>query len=288
MIKSTEILGIINLYVTDIVDFVFCPTGRLLWLKKKTDAPRKQTWAMLRGTNEHEVRRLLTEHIKFEYQLCRDTTKLASIDYKSCINSAIEDGLNLGRSVSPKFFLGLSEMRPELSYRLEIEEELRLNRAVDMAIKGDPINKIVETLLPLLQEVGVGSAELGVTGRIDQLYKIGDTLTPYDFKTHTDRFDTFIWMEAFREQLILYAILVEKQYRGAKVDNAIIEFTDDLTSHKFKITKNDKKNAIKHISQAREVLESNKVPPKLSGSDSIKCSKCYYRDHCFSFEKEDK
>ena len=112
-----------KLYVTDITDFVFCPTGRLLWLKKKTDAPRKQTWAMLRGTNEHEVRRLLTEHIKFEYQLCRDTTKLASIDYKSCINSAIEDGLKSGRSVSPKFFLGLSEMRPELSYRLEIEEE---------------------------------------------------------------------------------------------------------------------------------------------------------------------
>ena len=136
--------------------------------------------------------------------------------------------------------------------------------------------------------MGVGSAELGVTGRIDQLYKMGDTLIPVDFKTHTDRFTSFIWMESFREQLILYAILVEKQYRGAKVDNAIIEFTDDLTSHKFKITKNDKKNAIKHISQAREGLESNKVPPKLSGSDSIKCSKCYFRDHCFSFEKEDK
>ena len=277
-----------NLYVTDIVDFVFCKTGRLLWLKKKTDAPRKQTWAMLRGTNEHEVRRLLAEHIKFEYQLCRDTSKLASIDYKSCINAAIEDGLNLGRSVNPKFFLGLSEMRPELSYRLEIEEELRLARAVKMAIKGDPINKIVETLLPLLQEVGVGSAELGVTGRIDQLYKMGDTLIPADFKTHTDRFDTFIWTEAFREQLILYAILLEKQYRGAKADTAIIEFTNDLTLQKFKITKNDKKNAIKHISQAREVLESNKVPPKLSGPDSIKCSKCYFRDHCFSFEKEDK
>ena len=137
-------------------------------------------------------------------------------------------------------------------------------------------------------KVGVGSAELGVTGRIDQLYKMGDTLIPVDFKTHTDRFDTFIWKEAFREQLILYAILIEKQYRGAKANTAIIEFTDDLTSHKFKITKNDKKNAIKHISQAREVLESNKVPPKLSGSDSIKCSKCYFRDHCFSFEKEDK
>ena len=179
-------------------------------------------------------------------------------------------------------------MRPELSYRLEIEEKLRLDMAVKMANKGDPINKIIETLLPLLQEVGVGSAELGITGRIDQLYKMGDSLIPVDFKTHTDRFDTLIWMESFREQLILYAILVEKQFRGAKSDTAIIEFTDDLTLHKFKITKNDKKNAIKHIQEAREVLESNKVPPKLSGPDSIKCTKCHYRDNCFSFEKEDK
>ena len=141
-----------------------------------------------------------------------------------------------------------------------------------MAKKGDSISKIVETLFPWQQELGVGSAELGVSGRMDQLYRMGDALVPVDFKTHTDRFDTFIWKEAFREQLILYAILIEKQYRGAKADTAIFEFTDDLTSHKFKITKNDKKNAIKHISQAREGLDSNKVPPKLSGPDSIKCS----------------
>ena len=254
-----------KLYVTDIVDFVFCPTGRLLWLKKKTDAPRKQTWAMLRGTNEHEVRRLLTEHIKFEYQLCRDTTKLASIDYKSCINAAIEDGLNLGRSVSPKFFLGLSEMRPELSYRLEIEEELRLNRAVDMAIKGDPINKIVETLLPWQQELGVGSAELGVTGRIDQLYKMGDTLIPADFKTHTDRFDTFIWKDAFREQLILYAILIEKQYRGAKANTAIIEFTDDLTSHKFKIQKTTRKTPLNTLARHERCWRATKCLQSFQG-----------------------
>ena len=260
-----------KLYVTDIAHLVYCRTGRWLWLQKNTDAPREETWRMLRGTNEHEVRRLLTEAMKFEYQLCRDTSKLASIDYKSCINAAIEDGLNLGRSVSPKFFLGLSEMRPELSYRLEIEEDLRLDRAIKMAIKGDPINKIVETLLPWQQELGVGSAELGVTGRIDQLYKMGDTLIPADFKTHTDRFDTFIWTEAFREQLILYAILLEKQYRGAKVDTAIIEFTNDLTLQKFRITKNDKKDAIKHIKQARAVLKMDKVPPKLSGLDAIKC-----------------
>ena len=94
-----------KLYVTDITDSVFC--SRLLYLKKKTDAPRKETWAMLRGTNEHEVRRLLAESMKFEYKLCKDTSKLAAIDYKSCINGAIENGLNLGRSVSPKIFLGL-------------------------------------------------------------------------------------------------------------------------------------------------------------------------------------
>ena len=275
-----------KLNVTDVVDYVFCKTGRLLWLKKNTDLPIKLTWEMERGTNEHEVRRLLAEAIKFEYQLCKDATKLADIDYMACINGAIDDGLKLGRSVSPKFFLGLTEMRPELSYRLEREEKARLDKAIKMAKKGNPISKIVETLLPWQQELGVGSPELGIRGRIDQLYRIDDVLVPVDFKTYTDRFSSFIRMDAFREQLILYAILLEKQYRGTKSDTAIIEFTEDFTSHKFNITKNDKKNAIKHIKQARDVLEKHQVPPKLSGLDAIKCSKCYFKDHCFSFEKE--
>ena len=134
-----------KLYVTDIAHLVYCRTGRWLWLQKNTDAPREETWRMLRGTNEHEVRRLLTEAMKFEYQLCKDTAKLTAIDYKACINGAIDDGLNLGRSVSPRFFLGLSELRPELAYRLEIEELSRLLQATDMAKKGDSISKIIET-----------------------------------------------------------------------------------------------------------------------------------------------
>ena len=277
-----------KLYVTDIAHLVYCRTGRWLWLQKNTDAPREETWRMLRGTNEHEVRRLLTEAMKFEYQLCKDTTKLTAIDYKACINGAIDDGLNLGRSVSPRFFLGLSEFRPELAYRLEIEELSRLLQATDMAKKGDSISKIVETLFPWQQELGVGSTELGITGRVDQVYRTDNVLVPVDFKTHTERFDSFLWKDAFREQVILYAILLEKQYRGTKSNTGIIELTDDLTLQKFRITKNDKKDAIKHIKQARAVLKMDKVPPKLSGLDAIKCSKCPYKKYCFSFEKEDK
>ena len=93
-----------KLYVTDITDYVFCP--RLLWLKKKTDSPRKEIWKMLRGTNEHEVRRLLAESMKFEYKFCKDTSKLTAIDYKSCINGAIDGGLKFWPLGKPKIFFG--------------------------------------------------------------------------------------------------------------------------------------------------------------------------------------
>ena len=135
-------------------------------------------------------------------------------------------------------------------------------------------------------EEKITSVELGITGIIDQLFKVGKNLIPLDFKTHTNRFAAFIWNKAHREQLILYSLLSEIDNPGYKANSAILELTEDLTRTKFKITKKDKKDAIDHIKQARSLLKIGQVPPKLSGPDAIKCSKCYLKDHCFSFEEE--
>ena len=55
-----------HLAVTQVVDYVYCP--RLLWLKMWTRFPRVESFGLLRGTNEHEVRRLLADSLKLEYQ----------------------------------------------------------------------------------------------------------------------------------------------------------------------------------------------------------------------------
>jgi len=276
-----------TLSVTDMVSYRYCPTGRLLWLQKMTKPPFQQNFGMLRGTNEHEVRRLLADSIRSEYQSCENLNMLVNVDYKSCIEGAIDDGLKLGRPVSPKFYLGLVQMRPELHYRLVIEESERLAKATSMLKQGKEMDEIISKLIPWQTETGVGSNELGIRGIIDQLYKNGDKLIPLDFKTHTNKFAAYIWTEAYKEQLLWYAILAEMKYPRAKADSAILEFTENHHQEKFRITKKDKEDAKERLKEARMLLKIRQVPPKLTGSDEIKCSKCYLKEHCSAFEEDD-
>ena len=148
------------------------------------------------------------------------------------------------------------------------------------------MQEIIQKILPWKQEIGVGSTKLGITGRIDQVFKQEKILVPVDFKTHASRFAGFIWREAHKEQLILYSILLEENYPGAKSTSAIIELTEDLHQDKFKITKSDKKNAVNHINEAKQLLHNRILPQKLSGTLSVKCSNCYFKNFCDSLECE--
>ena len=99
-------------------------------------------------------------------------------------------------------------MKSILRYRLCIEEEQRRKKAVKMATKGIKFEHIFEELLPWKFETGVGSTELGITGRIDQVYKVGNMLAPLDFKTHTSRIAALMLKESHFEQLAVYALLL--------------------------------------------------------------------------------
>jgi len=282
LLPQTQMYSHTKLYATDLVDLEYCP--RLFYMKKTMKIPRTETFPMLRGTIEHEVRRTTIKSLKEEYKSCDNLPLLKHLDYKLSIHNAINYGLDLGRKVSPKFYLGLDKMIPFLRYRLEMEEETRHSQAILMATKGYEMKDIIETLLPWRLEHGVGSTKLGITGRVDQVYKIKGNIIPLDFKTHTNRFATFIWEPAHFEQLAVYALLLENNNPGYKVKNGIIKYTEDLHDKKFKITKQNKINVIQHIKKARNLLDDGKLPTKLDGKKTVKCSCCYLREFCFSIK----
>ena len=271
-----------KLYATDLSDLAYCP--RLFFMKKTNMVPRRENFAMLRGTVEHEIRRILTTSIKTEYEYCKNQNELKNIDIKACIDGSINYGLELGRNTNTQYYLGLREIMPTLSYRLKVEEQNRISKAIRLASKGHEIENIVERLLPWKLETGVGSTELGITGRLDQVYKIGTNLIPLDFKTHTNRFAAFIWKGAHFEQLAVYAFLLEMKYPGFNVNKGIIRYTEDLYDQKFNITKNSKINVLEHIKKARKLINKHQLPPKLSGSKAVKCHGCYLRQFCFSLD----
>ena len=272
-----------KLYASDLPDFVYCK--RLFFIKKTMDIPRVETSPMLWGTIEHEIRRSLARAIRPEYESCNDIESLQNLNYQSAIDGALDYGMELGRTVKPQYYLRLEEIQPHLRYRLQIEEKQRREKAVKMARRGIKLERIFDELLPWKFEIGVGSRELGITGRIDQVFKINTSLIPLDFKTHRNRIAALIFKESHFEQLAVYALLLEQKYPEYSANMGIIKYTEDLHDEKFPITTKAKKNVIEHIKQTRELIQKNELPPKLSGEQSIKCESCYLKNFCFGLEK---
>jgi len=274
-----------KLYASDLPDLQYCK--RLFKIKKSMDVPRFETFPMLWGTIEHEIRRSLARAIRSEYESCKDIDSIKNLDYESAIEGALDYGMELGRKVRAQYYLQLEEIRPVLRYRLKIEENQRRSKAIKMAKKDIAFEKIFEELLPWQFEIGVGSTELGITGRVDQVYKINNTLIPIDFKTHRSRIAALMLRDSHFEQLAIYAVLLEEKFPEYSVNKGIIKYTEDLHDEKFNITAKAKKNVIEHIKQARELINKNQLPPKLSGEESIKCKTCYLRKFCFSIEEKE-
>jgi len=272
----------LRLYASDLPDLVYCE--RLFVMKKTMDIPRIETYPMVRGTNEHEIRRILAKKLVPEYEACKTIESLEKLDYESIIDSALDDGRELARITRAVFYLRLEEVRTILKYRLELEEKQRLETAVKMARQGIDMQTICSLLLPWKYETGVGSTELGITGRIDQVFKYKNEMIPIDFKTHSNRIAALFWKDAHFEQLAVYAVLLEMKYPGYVAKKGIIQYTEDDHHEKFNITKKAKQNVLDHINQAKTLVSNNKLPQKLEGKKSVKCQGCYMRKFCFSID----
>ncbi len=280
MLQSPTQQNTQKIYVTDLMDMKYCP--RLFSLKKFGRPPRKVSTAAFFGTLEHEVRRVATKSLQTAYDACSNISDLKNLDYKKPLQESLEYAYDLGEKTYPVNAGNIQAAMPELGYRLDIEEKKRLQKAISMAKKGVKVSKISETLFPWATEKGVGSSTLGITGRIDEVYKIGKKLIPVDFKTHTSRFASFLWRDAHAEQLAAYAFLLELQYDGFKAKHGIVKYTQDLYDHQVKFSADNHNMIISHIDKARTLIDEQKIPKKLCGAESIKCKHCYLREFCFA------
>lgn len=279
MISLTTIPHTTKLYATDLMDFAYCK--RLFYIQKIMQPPKTDTAMSVCGTVEHEVRRTTVKFLEPEYEACHNIGALKNLDYAKPIQDALDYALALGEKTYPEFIHDIELMLPELRLRLLAEEKQRYTQGLKLAGKGIKFANIIERILPWAIELGVGSSILGITGRIDQVYKRNKDLIPVDFKTHTKRFTSWIWRDAHAEQIATYALLLELQYDGYKVKNGLIKYTQDLYEFPVKFPNDNKRMIINHIEQARNLLNNGKIPPRLKGDEAIKCNHCHLKDFCF-------
>ncbi len=269
-----------KLFATDLMDFAYCK--RLFYIKKMMHPPLMDNSASICGTVEHEVRRTAIKFLQPEYEVCDSKSDLKNLDYARPIRDALDYAFDLGEKRYPEHIRDIELMLPELSFRLLIEERQRIEQALALADRNVKLENIVERIFPWAIELGVGSSVLGITGRIDQVYRRNKNLTPVDFKTHVNRFSSLIWRNAHVEQVATYALLLELQYKGYRVSDGYVKYTQDLFDYPINIPRDNKHVIISHIREARIVLNDKKTPPRLQGLESVKCNHCHLKDYCFA------
>jgi CRISPR-associated exonuclease Cas4 len=120
------------------------------------------------------------------------------------------------------------------------------------------------------------SERLGLSGVVDEVLHLNDgTLAPLDYKY---AFYSEFTFKTHKIQSILYALLIQEVYQK-EVKRGFIVYT--RSSNKVKtivFTQDDFKNAIKILSEIREIIRKGIFPEKTKFQE--KCRDCAYRKIC--------
>ena len=265
------IKNIFSYSATEISCFEYCP--RRHFLSKTREG--FESFSMVKGGMEHDLNRLIVPKLKKGYEL-RDSSEFLEFAY-----SVIDEGVLYVRRIAlhryPQFSKEIEEFIPTLTYRFRQHEEKRVAEILNLSSNEYTIPETLKQLLPMEVEMTLYSKDLGLKGRIDEVYQDGDAKVPVDIK---GTLDGFIHQNEYHIQLAVYGILLKDQLntpvkkgkiyysRTASYDEVIID--DALVSKVFQI-----KKAIEHQNGLEE------LPPRLEGNSKIKCSFCYSRKQCY-------
>lgn len=97
-------------------------------------------------------------------------------------------------------------------------------------------------------------------------------MVPVDIK-YTDHVRVY---RSFRKQIIAYAILLDCEF-DINVTMGIVYFAKQKRAKKLEITREDKIHIIREIEKVRQLMDSEKCPPRVSME---KCSYCEVKKYC--------
>ena len=264
--------------------FVFCP--RLFFLSIFLPFDGRASPATVLGSLEHDAFGAFDQKTRNEFF----KHGVLSADLVSAISERIDSAVDCAKEIAisnyPQFYKKIDEYIPTLKYRLQFYENERYNDAKQLITKGVPLKEVVDNVTPFAIEESVSDPNLLVRGRIDAIFKITDSNgNPHgilrDIKSHKDRLPAWIWQQAHvTGQLGTYTLLAPKKFPDIPFNDVEIFYTQNLEIERFKIDESYKDKLINIISLARDSMYET-IPPKLTGSDAIKCQFCYKRKACF-------
>src|SRR2546422_5005248 len=262
------------LNVTDVSQYVFCP--RQFYLSKILDVHR-QSPEFIEGTLEHDVRRLLSEALAPAYIESGPNPAKLSNAANAMIGKALDYAKNIALLQHPIFSKEIAGFVQELWYRLHLEEDERVQLLLSL-VATDSWAVLVQASFPVETELSVFSSELGIRGRIDEVFRNKDgSIGIRDVKTSAYGFP---FDQANQVQLATYAMILEKQ-TAKGVTWAKVYSSRSLAERRVIIGEELKKRVLDAADNARRLLASPEGPPSiLSGPEAVKCDFCFLREEC--------
>ncbi len=158
----------------------------------------------------------------------------------------------------PKMKLGKEEEKKERKRFLERKKIFGIDR-----------EEVEETIFKVYLE----NQEIGLCGIIDTLLLLDDgSMLPIEIK-YTD----FVSVRRhWKKQLTAYAILLDKEY-DAEVDKGFIYYPEQNESRVVEIDQEDKEFLLLDVERVRELIESERIPRKVSEK---KCGYCEVKRYC--------
>jgi len=186
------------------------------------------------------------------------------------------------KALFPSFYQHIIDEIPSLRFRLDLHHEQKLDEIQRLVQKPKiGFTEAVSRTLPF--EIERKLSAYNIFGRVDCIYKgLNGTLIPEDLKSHEKRFDSLIHQDSHKMQLVAYAVLIEAVYK-LPVKSARIFYTKDLTYEHFKITKEDKIQALKIKDKLQTILDGG-LPPVID--DKLRCLHCYKQKLCKKIAEE--
>lgn len=166
--------------------------------------------------------------------------------------------IEVPHSIRKKMIMGREEQ--------EKEKRRVMERKTAFGISWDDVEDILFNHF-------VECSEISLCGSVDAVIMMkNDETIPVEIKWTDDTTIKFHW----KKQLYAYALLLEKRY-GKKVRRGVLYFPEQNEEKIITIDYREKIDVMRDIKKIKELIKSEKIPPK---SDERKCGYCEMKKYC--------
>lgn len=270
------------LNVTDLSQYAFCP--RQFYLSKVLGL-HKQPSEFVEGSLEHDARRLLNTALGSAYAKSEPNQVKLLDTARNIIGKVLNYAKNVALLQHPMFSREIEGFVSELSFRFHQEERDRTRLLTHNATDGSSWADRLRASFPVESEFKVFSAELGLRGRIDEIYETGDgNLAIRDIKTALVGFP---FDDSNQVQIGAYVMLLEEQ-ESKSVARASVYSSRNLAERQVVVDGDLKKRVLDADDNVRRFLANPELPEILNGPEAVKCGVCFLREECHKLRNSDK